>query len=57
MCLVFLFSPAAGHAAEEEALAVEQSHPAPDLLPGGHRGQRPRDLHHPQLRRLPGPAL
>lgn len=48
---------AAGYAAEEETLAAQQPHPPSHLLSGGNSWQRPRDLHHSQLHRLPGPTL
>ena len=40
------------HVTEEEVAAVKQPHPAPDVLAGGHGGQRPREHRHPQQNRV-----
>ena len=48
---VFMYSPCfldTGHAVEEEETPAEQSHPAPDLLTGGHCGQWQREHCHPK---------
>ena len=52
VCMCVFSDADFSHVTEEEVAAVKQPHPAPDLLAGGHGGQRPREHRHPQPNRV-----